>query len=232
MKVKIFLMLFLLVLCAAQVDLKDAGIKKTNKTQISFGIDVSENNGDINWKTVKDEKKPKAVKFVIIRSTMGADRKDKKFQVNYKEAKKNGFVVGAYHYFDPNESAAAQIKNFSATVTLVNGDIIPVLDIERISKNKSMDSLLGELKLMLLALDKKYGRKPMIYTSHNFYERYMKNHGFEWYPLWVAAYDPDKKQDDLVKSSRIHQFSSKFTIKGIHGKVDANIARNLHKIIL
>ena len=62
----------------------------------SFGIDVSQWQGDIDWKKVKND----GVEFVIIRAGYGRelDQKDKKFDENVKGAQAVGIPCGAYWY--------------------------------------------------------------------------------------------------------------------------------------
>lgn len=64
---------------------------------MKFGIDVSSNNGVINW----DEVKSQGVEFVIIRCGYGSDYKnqdDTQFERNYNECKRLGIPVGTYLY--------------------------------------------------------------------------------------------------------------------------------------
>ena len=60
------------------------------------GIDISENNGDINMSAVKEA----GIEFVIIRIGYGKNQSqiDKKFKVNYENAIKNNIPVGIYLY--------------------------------------------------------------------------------------------------------------------------------------
>ena len=60
------------------------------------GIDVSSYQGTINWKKVAESKK-----FAILRigtGYNGKNKKDSKFEENYKNAKAAGVKVGAYWY--------------------------------------------------------------------------------------------------------------------------------------
>ena len=58
------------------------------------GIDVSENNGAIDWQAVKNE----GIEFVIIRCSYGLHSKDGNFAENVAGAHEVGLKVGAYHY--------------------------------------------------------------------------------------------------------------------------------------
>ena len=60
------------------------------------GIDVSAHNGKIDFAKIKKA----GIDFVIIRAGFGMfnNQKDKSFEYNYSEAKKQGLKVGCYHY--------------------------------------------------------------------------------------------------------------------------------------
>lgn len=59
-----------------------------------YGIDVSENNGYIDWQRLKETSN---LQFVIIRSSFGFST-DSRFLDNVYHALENGFKCGAYHY--------------------------------------------------------------------------------------------------------------------------------------
>jgi len=58
------------------------------------GIDVSENNGTVDWQAVKDA----GIEFVMVRSSYGLHSKDGNFAENVAGAQAVGLKVGAYHY--------------------------------------------------------------------------------------------------------------------------------------
>jgi lysozyme len=58
------------------------------------GIDVSENNGIIDWQAVADA----GIEFVMVRSSYGLQSKDNMFAENVNAAHAAGLKVGAYHY--------------------------------------------------------------------------------------------------------------------------------------
>lgn len=198
----------------------DSNEKVDSLKPISFGIDLSEyQGGDINWDTVKCCKHP--IEFIIFRATMGDDRKDKKYAERIDGARKAGFIVGAYHYYDPNENSKKQARNYISTVTLQGGDFIPVLDIEKLSRKQPRKRLLKGLKNWLAIVEKHYGVKPMIYTSQKFYEDYLEK-DFSEYHLWVAAYSEHKREHPTVKEAEVHQFTEEVRVSGISGLVDGN----------
>jgi lysozyme len=88
-------------------------------------------------------------------ATMG-DRKDDKFVKNFREAKKHGYIVGAYHYYDPNQNSTLQTENYIKTIKLKRGDFIPIVDLERFSSVQSFEKLKQGLQNCLNILEKKY----------------------------------------------------------------------------
>ena len=205
---------------------------KATKKETIFGIDISEYQDDwIDLKKVKKDKRH--VKFVIIRATMGDDRKDDKFQRRIKEVREAGFITGAYHYYDPNENSTKQAENYLSRVKLQKGDFIPIVDLEKLSKIQSTKELRQGLKNWLDIVEKKYGAKPMLYTGYKFYLDYLAK-DFSAYPLWVAAYSEEKRETSVVKNCEIHQFSERVSIYGIKDKVDGNDIKkaDLYKILL
>jgi GH25 family lysozyme M1 (1,4-beta-N-acetylmuramidase) len=59
-----------------------------------YGIDVSENNGVVDWQAVKDA----GYDFAIVRCSYGKTGRDDKFLENVNGAHAVGLQVGAYHY--------------------------------------------------------------------------------------------------------------------------------------
>ena len=58
------------------------------------GIDVSENNGYVNWQEVKDA----GIQFAIIRLGYGNRHLDSRFEENIRGAREVGLDVGVYYY--------------------------------------------------------------------------------------------------------------------------------------
>lgn len=199
-------------------DLRLYEIVSRNKDKV-FGIDVSHYQGEINWDSIERTKGQFPLDFVFMRSTAGVTA-DAQFARNWRKAKQGGFIRGAYHYYRPNENSLKQAENFIKTVKLGKGDLPPVLDIEKISSEQSMDSLKSGLKRWLTKVEKHYGIKPIIYSGESFYTDFLKKE-FEGYNLWIANYS--FFEDDIRKEWLFWQFTDKGGIKGIDGPVDVNI---------
>ena len=75
-----------------------------------FGFDVSHYQHDIDWKAIDSLYHKFPVDYVFIRSTMGIDGVDLKFDYNWRKAKSRLLVRGAYHYYRPDENSTVQAK--------------------------------------------------------------------------------------------------------------------------
>ncbi len=202
-------------------------ILKAHK-ELTFGFDVSQYQGDIDWEQIDSVENKFPLHFVLIRATAGNNKEDSQFDDNWKGAKKHHFIRGAYHYYRPNENSIEQAENFIKTVTLQKGDLPPVLDIEQLPKDQSIDSLKVGLKRWLKKIDAHYKVKPIIYTGEKYYEDFLKEE-FSEYTFWVANYNffvENIKEDWLF-----WQFTEKATIKGINERVDLNIYNGTPKML-
>jgi lysozyme len=154
----------------------------------SVGIDVSEYQGKISWSYVDTLEQQYPIQFVFIRATVGKDRKDRKFDQNWAGAKKNKMIRGAYHYYRPNENSIDQARLFIKTVSLQKGDLPPVVDLEKLPKNQSIQNLKLGLRRWLQAVEAHYQVKPIIYTGERYYDDFLKEE-FSDYLFWIANYN-------------------------------------------
>lgn len=189
------------------------------KGDFTFGIDISHHQGDIKWDRLKKEQQANApLKFIYIKATEGRDHKDKRFDRNWREAKKHGFVRGAYHYFTTASSGDAQANMFIKNVKIGKGDLPPMVDIEEVPKDK--ETFIEELKKFILRLEEHYGVKPILYSYPKFHIRHLRDPFFRNYEFWVAHYYVKKPQSS--RPWTIWQFTDKGIIPGIRHKVDIN----------
>ncbi|MEN9336567.1 MAG: hypothetical protein RLZZ500_1554 [Bacteroidota bacterium] len=196
-----------------------------NHPDRSAGIDVSEYQGEIDWEAV-DSIEGRPIRFVFVRATCGNDRKDNRFENNWKGAKK--FIRGAYHYYRPDENSGEQAQRFIQTVHLKPGDLPPVLDIEQLPANQSMARLKLGLQKWLDAVEKHYGMKPILYSGQKYYEDFLKEE-FAAYPFWVANYN--FFVEEMQQEWLFWQFSEKGLVNGIPEKVDVNLYNGTPKML-
>lgn len=186
----------------------------------AIGLDVSEFQGSIDWDEVETMEGNHPLEFVFVRATAGNDRVDGQFEENWSGAKKRKIIRGAYHYYRPNENSLEQAKLFIKTVHLHKGDLPPVLDIEKLPKGQSLDSLKVGLRRWLRAVEAHYKVKPIIYSGEKYYDDFLKE-DFSDYLFWIANYNfyREKIGEDWL----FWQFTEKASVSGIKGNVDVNI---------
>ena len=186
----------------------------------AIGFDVSEYQSEIDWEQTYHIDESFELSFVFIRATAGKNKVDSRFKVNWKASKERELIRGAYHYYRPNENSIEQAENFIKNVKLEKGDLPPVLDIEKLPKSQSIDSLKVGLRRWLKKVEKHYKVKPIIYSGESYYNDFLKKE-FSDYPLWIANYNfwRNHLEDDWL----FWQFTEKAQIQGIEGMVDVNI---------
>lgn len=200
-------------------DLRIYQVLSKHKNMV-YGFDVSEYQGKIDWKKSNTIDDTFPLDFVFIRATAGKNKVDSKYKQNWEQAKKHKFIRGAYHYYRPNENSIEQADLFIKTVKLQKGDLPPVLDIEKLPKNQSLDSLKKGLKRWLTKVEKHYQVRPIIYSGERYYSDFLKEE-FGEYLFWIANYNfyREKIEDDWL----FWQFTEKASLPGIKHRVDVNI---------
>jgi lysozyme len=185
------------------------------------GIDVSHHQNTINWNLVKEMQDDGIqLEFAFIKATEGSFTVDNRFRRNWVEAKEAGMVRGAYHFFIPTRSGAAQAKNFIETVLIEEGDMAPVLDVEK-TLGVSTADIQKEVREWLVIVEAKYGMRPIIYSNVHFYETYLAG-AFDDYPLWVAHYFANGKPR-IQRDWAFWQHSESGRVNGIKTNVDFNV---------
>ena len=113
-------------------------------------------------------------------------------------------LVGCYHFFSFETKGEEQAQNYINVVGNVENDnslIIPIVDIEYYSYYKkakpSKEWVLEELQNLLNKMEEQYRVKPIIYTTMEFYNDYIKGN-FEEYDLWIRNIitKPDLEQKE------------------------------------
>ncbi len=192
------------------------------------GIDISHYQGKIDWGTVVADSH---VGFVYIKASEGADITDNTYSYNINEAHKHGLKVGSYHFFRANISARDQFQNFKRMIDLAKQDLLPVIDVEVMPKGIAKSKFDTCLEELLRLLEKEYGRKPLIYTGQNFYNKHFYGTKFVGtYKFWIAKYDVEPPILNNSGDYLIWQYSAKGKIGGIKGYVDLNKFMGRHVI--
>lgn len=200
-----------------------------------YGIDISRYQTDIEWDKIKVltdahgrttnsvnlAKDIRNVSYVFIKATEGNSFRDIYFKRHWRNAGKTGVRRGAYHFFRSSKDAETQARHFIRTVgDLSAHDLPPVLDIETIHKGCSYKTLNEKALTWLKAVEKHYGRKPLVYSSASFINDILCKEIKDNYPIWVAHYGASSPRCDRW---HIWQFSDNAIVYGIDGYVDLNV---------
>ncbi len=184
------------------------------------GIDVSEYQKRIDWKKVRTA----GYDFAFIKATEGKDYVDSCFRENWKNAAKAGLSRGAYHFFLFRRGGLEQARNFIAIVPVDEASISPVIDVEMGGSNGNdpdVEAVREEMGVFMDELEKRYGRKAIIYTNHITYDKLIMGY-FPDHPIWIA--DPDSAP--TLADGRpwvFWQYTFEGGVDGISGLVDLNV---------
>lgn len=185
---------------------------------VNEGIDVSHYQGEIDWDAVAQSK---LVSYVYVKASEGESLVDDYYQDNISGARKAGLKVGSYHFYRPDADAALQLQNLTSQIRREQQDLAPIIDVEK-RGSKSDEEFIADLRDFLQKVEKHYGCKPVIYTFHNFYNRYLSGQ-FKDYRMMIARYRDDEPTLDDGKVYEMWQYSSRGKIDGIHGYVDRSM---------
>lgn len=185
------------------------------------GIDLSLYQQYVYWPAVKKmEVQNVKIGFVFIKATEGLVNTDKQFKRNWQKAFEANIPRGAYHYFLATKDGRTQANNFIKNVNLQSGDLPPVLDIEELF-GVPPQLMRQRIKDWLQTVEAAYKVKPIIYTSVDFYQRYLGDE-FNQYPLWVAHYYT-QNYPSVKRDWWFWQHNNAGKINGITGWVDFNV---------
>ena len=194
-----------------------------NTPSTRYGIDVSRYQNEIDWKEVSRDSR---VAFVYLKATESTGLVDRTYARNLREARRVGLPVGVYHFFSPTTPEHQQLANFLGTVDPRTQDLIPIVDVEVAPRRKSQIApFLRRLRAFVNGVEKRFGCKPMIYTSQYFYITYLAGK-FVDCPFMFARYAEDVPvvPDDV--RFLVWQFTASGRIRGIEGDVDRSCLMN------
>ena len=177
-------------------------------------IDVSDWQGEIDWKKVKAD----GVVGAIIRYADG-NTLDKRFAENMKNAKAAGLHVGSYIFSRAKTKAEAEkeaIRLFNACKPYAP-DMPLYIDLEVASLAKYADVVAQAFLNKMKSL----GGRGGVYANLNWWNNYLaetvKNYSSN--PFWIAQYN-DTMDYRPASAMGMWQYTSSGSVDGISGKVD------------
>lgn len=181
------------------------------------GFDISHYQGHINWdQLVEDEN----AGFMYIKASEGSGLQDNMYQRNFTEAKRVGFKVGSYHFFRATASAHEQFKNFMSMVKKEDQDLLPIVDVETIGRGVNMFTFHERLTSLLRLIEMEFGKRPLIYTGQNFYNKYLYGAQYRGYKFMIASYTFEEPvlqgNDDFL----LWQYTGHGSARGVRGHID------------
>ncbi len=150
---------------------------------ITPGIDVSYYQETIDWPRVQRA----GIHFAFIRLSDGATLRDAMFATNWAEAKRAGVVRGAYQFFRPDQSIAAQADLMIAAMRdRDHDDLPPAIDLE-VDGGLAPSTVAERARAWIERVRDQLGVEPIVYTGSDLW----RNGGAEplaAQALWIAHY--------------------------------------------
>ena len=143
------------------------------------------------------------------------------YALNITEARKNGFLVGSYHYFRTTSSAEEQFANFINAVHEDKQDLVPMVDVEE-KEHWDDKTFHKNLKTFLDLVENHYGQKPLIYAVNSFYNHNLSDR-YKDYKFLIARYGKNSPNMKDNNDWAIWQFSQSGKIEGITKPVDIDV---------
>ncbi len=187
------------------------------------GIDISHHQGEILWDTLAEYARINncPVRFVVMKATEGSSLVDENFYLNFREARHQGFICGAYHFWSVKSGATSQAQYFLSKVRLEDGDLPPVLDVEHKNPNLTDQQFRDSVLTWLRIVENHYKVKPIIYTYYKFKTQYLGDRVFNQYPYWIAHYYVDEVEYNGPWLFWQHTDAGR--LPGISGYVDLDV---------
>lgn len=197
-----------------------------------LGIDVSNNNGAIDWALIPD-----TYKFVYAKATQGDWFIDTYYAANKEGAQERGFKFGAYLFLEADTPSGVikQVDHFLEIAKYNPAtDLLPVLDWENTRNSVvNIPDQAATLEAAVRYLKNKIGKYPVIYSNAYVLEanRFSRLSIVGKCPLWISAYgrDDGTRYPNSIpfvpkpwRGWDIHQYTSAGTVPGIDGHCDIN----------
>lgn len=170
------------------MDTLKSRMKNYTQRQFVYGLDISKYQGDLI--DLLNRRKD-SLAFIICKATEGTSIADPNFNNNWTLIRQKFFVRSAYHFYHCTSDPIKQVDFFlSVTGPFSKADLPPVIDVEESSFSQSCSKTQAQKDILtfLTELEKRTGRRPIVYTNNNTGNVYLTDGAFSKYPLWVAYY--------------------------------------------
>jgi GH25 family lysozyme M1 (1,4-beta-N-acetylmuramidase) len=180
------------------------------------GIDVSENNGTVDWQAVKDA----GIEFVMVHCSYGKSGVDDNFVANVEGAHAVGLQVGAYHYSYALTIADAQLEAVHCRQVINDSGLkleLPIFyDMEDADHWKeNHGGIQDDVTEMCRAFISNLGLKTGVYASYSWLTSTI-----DWQSLGCSVWNAQWGETDDIKGY-MWQYSDQVVIdgKGFDGNI-------------
>lgn len=170
-----------------------------------------------------------AISFVFIKATEGGDFADPAFAENWQAAKAAGLKRGAYHFYYFCRAAKEQLRWFIRNVPNDKTALPPVLDMEwnRTSptcrRHPAPAIIRKDMRLFLRGLENHYGKRPIIYTTVDFFHDNELGRFFKAYPFWLRSVAGHPEERYKNRPWLFWQYTGTGRVPGIGGDADISV---------
>jgi len=191
--------------------------KKDDKMSYIKGIDISNNNGSIDFKAVAVD----GVGIVYLKASEGTTMQDSTLASFYTEAKAQGLKVGAYHFLVGTSEPETQAANFYAQIKDYDWDCVPMMDVET-----NFTGLADYVIRFIAAFNALSPLTLGIYSYTSFIEYLADAEAtIKDMPFWEANYDNDpwNLPTNTIFTNRVgHQYTETGSISGVSEGCDVD----------
>lgn len=175
----------------------------------TFGgvVDVSHNNGVIDWAKV-----PAEIALVFVKATQGAHFVDPRFAQNRDGARKAGKLVVPYHFLDSSPVPGQLANLMRGALPVPMGPVMIDWEVEPRSNLRAPVALMQEFGE---AVQRVIGRAPLAY--HGMYD--LSNAAINAWPWFVPKYGPQPQGPHWL----LWQNTPNLVVPGIPNKTDHSI---------
>jgi len=192
------------------------------------GLDISSQDGKVDWKTVSETFEPT---FIYLRAVAWKGP-DKRFRENLLAVKALNLDYGAYFKYDFCLSPKAQIERLlkifppdpnalPVSIEIVNPRGEDNHQLECLSK-LSMKQAKADIFTAADIVEKTYGKTPLLYGNHfNLYDFYESR--FDRFMIWLGHYGTSGVEMRGRNPWTLWQYSGTLNVKGIGSRTTGDV---------
>ena len=166
---------------------------------ITWGMDVSEWQGKINWTKVKNA----GIDFALVRVSYGLNYLDKTYDYNMTQAELAGVPVGTYVFSTATNTEIA-LKEAQLAISKMDGYKVSypvVYDLEYSGMQKLSSTEISRLALTFCNEVRKAGYYPMVYCNTYWHDTYVDWSLLSGLDVWIARYGDKIQAPDVERYS-------------------------------